>query len=303
MRWGQMLLTGSERGETSPRDLRHWAGGPGPYAAPVDTAAVSQDQVEQFARDGVVCVRGVFDPAEVARAEAAIEEVLRRPGDLALVASGEDDPGRFVEDFRRWTDVPGIEQLARHSRVPEIAAALLRSPRVRLYHDHVLVKEGRTAQRTPWHQDQPYYDVDGRGVSAWIPVDPVPAAGSLELLAGTHAGPWLMPRTFLTGEARWFPEGSLEELPDVEADRAAFDIRAYELEPGDAVFFDFLTVHGAPGFPFPGRRRVLSLRYLSDEARHAPRSWRTSPPFEELAGQLPAGAELDHPLFPVVWPR
>ncbi len=269
----------------------------------MDTGRVSQEQVDAFARDGVVCVRGVFDPAEVARAERAIEEVLRRPGDLALTASRPEDPGRFVEDFCRWTDVPEVADLALHSRVPEIAAALLRSPRVRLYHDHVLVKEGGTAQRTPWHQDQPYYNVDGRGVSAWIPVDPVPLAGSLELLAGSHAGPWLMPRTFMTGEARWFPEGSLAELPDVEADRSAHDIRAFELQPGDAVFFDFLTVHGAPGFPFPGRRRVLSLRYLSEEARHAPRPWRTSPPFEGLADQLPAGAELDHPLFPVVWPR
>lgn len=267
------------------------------------TGPVSQEQVDAFARDGVVCVRGVFDPAEVGRAERAIEEVLRRPGELALTASRPEDPGRFVEDFRRWTDVPDIADLALHSRVPAIAAALLRSPRVRLYHDHVLVKEGGTAQRTPWHQDQPYYNVDGRGVSAWIPVDPVPLAGSLELLAGSHAGPWLMPRTFMTGEARWFPEGSLAELPDVEADRSAHDIRAFDLQPGDAVFFDFLTVHGAPGFPFPGRRRVLSLRYLSDDARHAPRRWRTSPPFEGLADELPAGAELDHPLFPVVWPR
>jgi ectoine hydroxylase-related dioxygenase (phytanoyl-CoA dioxygenase family) len=110
---------------------------------------------------------------------------------------------------------------------------------------------------------QPSYNVDGRGVSAWIPVDPVPAAGCLELLAGSHRGPWLMPRPFLAGEAKWFREGSLAELPDIEADRGAFDIRRYDLEPGDAIFFDFLTVHGAPGFPFGGRRRVLSLRYLS----------------------------------------
>ena len=81
----------------------------------------------------------------------------------------------------------------------------------RFYHDHVLVKEGGTAQRTPWHQDQPYYNVDGHGVSAWIAVDPVPAGGSLQLVAGTHRGPWLMPRTFLRKEARWFPEGSLAE--------------------------------------------------------------------------------------------
>jgi ectoine hydroxylase-related dioxygenase (phytanoyl-CoA dioxygenase family) len=51
--------------------------------------------------------------------------------------------------------------------------------------------------------------VDGHGVSAWIAVDPVPEGGSLELVAGSHRGPWLMPRTFLTRQARWFPEGSL----------------------------------------------------------------------------------------------
>ena len=33
---------------------------------------------------------------------------------------------------------------------------------VRLYHDHMLVKEPGTKQETPWHQDQPYYNVDGR---------------------------------------------------------------------------------------------------------------------------------------------
>jgi ectoine hydroxylase-related dioxygenase (phytanoyl-CoA dioxygenase family) len=261
-----------------------------------------EEMAAAFSRDGVVCVRSVLSPAEVAVAAAAIDAVLAGPGPLAQVASGTGDPGAFTEDFCRWREVPGIEQLARHSRVPAVAAALMGTPRVRFYHDHVLVKEGGTRQRTPWHQDQPYYNVDGQGVSAWIPVDPVPEDGCLELVAGTHRGPWLMPRTFLLGEARWFPEGSLAELPDVDADRSAFDIRRFRLAPGDAIFFDFLTVHGAPGFPRPGRRRVLSLRYLSADARHAPRTWRTSPPFDGLAEQLPAGAPMDHPLFPVVWP-
>jgi ectoine hydroxylase-related dioxygenase (phytanoyl-CoA dioxygenase family) len=256
-----------------------------------------------FAADGVVCVRAALDPGEVAVAARGIDAVLASPGPLALVASGAGDPGTFTEDFRRWQQVPEIGRLALHSRVPAIAAVLMATPQVRFYHDHVLVKEGGTRQRTPWHQDQPYYNVDGRGVSAWIPVDPVPEAGCLELVAGSHRGPWLMPRTFLLGEARWFPEGSLAELPDIEADRDAFDIRRFDLAPGDAIFFDFLTVHGAPGFPSAGRRRVLSLRYLSAGARHAPRPWRTSPPFEGLDGELTAGAAMDHPLFPVVWPR
>ena len=91
------------------------------------------------------------------------------------MASGADDPGVFTEDFCRWREIPQIGRLARYSRVPALAAAVMATPQVRLYHDHVLVKEGRTRQRTPWHQHQPYYNVDGHGVSAWIAVAPVPA--------------------------------------------------------------------------------------------------------------------------------
>ena len=255
-----------------------------------------------FARDGVVCLRGVLDAGEVAAAAGAIDAVLARPGPLAQVASGADDPGAFTEDFCRWREIPQIEQLARYSRVPALAAAVMATPQVRFYHDHVLVKEGRTRQRTPWHQDQPYYNVDGHSVSAWIAVDPVPEGGGLELVAGSHRGPWLMPRTFLHKQARWFPEGSLAELPDIDANPGGFDIRRFALQAGDAIFFDFLTVHAAPGFPYPARRRILSVRYLSADARHAPRTWHTSPPFDDLRAELPAGVAMDHPLFPVVWP-
>jgi ectoine hydroxylase-related dioxygenase (phytanoyl-CoA dioxygenase family) len=265
-------------------------------------ALADEDAAAAFARDGVVCVRQVLSTDEVTAAADAIDAVLAGAGPLRQVASGADDPGAFVEDFCRWQEIPQIERLARHSRVPAVAAALMATPELRFYHDHVLVKEAATTQRTPWHQDQPYYDVDGHGVSAWIAVDPVPEGGSLELLAGSHRGPWLMPRTFLTKEARWFPEGSLAELPDIDADPGAFDVRRFALQPGDAIFFDFMTVHGAPGFPYRSRRRVLSLRYLAADIRHAPRPWRTSPPFDGLEASLPAGAAMDHPLFPVVWP-
>ena len=269
------------------------------------TSLLTADEIEAYHRDGVLVVRGVLTPEEVELAREAVEEVLASSGVLTQVASGVDDPGRFVEDFRRWQELPRIERLALRSAVPRYAVELLErwtppGRPVRFYHDHVLVKEGGTRQRTPWHQDQPYYNVDGHGTSAWIPVDPVPLAGCLELVAGSHDGPWKMPRTFLDGKAKWFPEGTLEELPDIDSERGAYDIRAADLQPGDAIFFDFLTIHGAPGFPFDGRRRVLSLRYLAGDATHAPREWVTSPPFDELRGVLPEGGPMDDPLFPVV---
>jgi hypothetical protein len=39
--------------------------------------------------------------------------VLASPGPLAQVASGPGDQGAFTEDFCRWREVGGIEQLAR----------------------------------------------------------------------------------------------------------------------------------------------------------------------------------------------
>jgi ectoine hydroxylase-related dioxygenase (phytanoyl-CoA dioxygenase family) len=254
-----------------------------------------------FAADGAVCVRGAFGPDEVALAAGAIEATLARLSPTAKRASGDDD-GAFVEDFCRWGDIPAIEELARTSAAAAIAAELTGATTVRLYHDHVLVKEAGTRQRTPWHQDLPYYNVDGRQVvSMWMPVDPVPRASSLELVAGSHLGPWYMPRTFLDGQARWFPEGTLAELPDIDGRPDEHRILAWDLEPGDAVFFHMLSLHAAAGFPGPGRRRVLSLRFLGDDAVHAPRRWATSPPFPGLAEELPAGAPMDHPLFPVLW--
>ncbi|BFO55659.1 phytanoyl-CoA dioxygenase family protein [Acidovorax sacchari] len=262
---------------------------------------VTPDLVADFARDGAVCIRQLLTPGEVALLREGIDANLATPSQRAKVASRPDDPGRFFEDFCNWQDIPAFGRFIGETPVALAAQRLMQSRGVRLYHDHVLVKEPGTRQRTPWHQDQPYYNIDGaQNISCWIPVDPVPRAGTLEFVAGSHRGPWLMPRSFMDHQAKWFPEGSLQDLPDVEADRSAFDILGWDIEPGDVVCFHMLTLHAAGGFEGPGRRRVFSVRFLGDDVRHAPRAWRTSPEFPGLADELPAGAPMVHPLFPLL---
>ena len=254
-----------------------------------------------YQRDGAVCVRGAFSPDELAWAAQAIEDNLADLSPRAKRASADDD-APFVEDFCNWGHLPAMERFIRQSPAAEIAASLTGSSTIRLYHDHVLVKEPGPRQRTPWHQDLPYYNVEGnRNASMWLPVDPVARPSGLEFIAGSHLGQWYTPRTFLDDEARWFPEGTLAELPDFDAD--GWRVIGWELEPGDAVFFHMLSVHGAGGVQGSARRRVLSVRFLGDDMVHAPRPWVTSPPFPGLDDVLPAGSEMDHPLFPLLWPR
>ena len=254
-----------------------------------------------FATEGVACVRRLLDDAMLALATEAIERALAAPTPLMLRASTEDD-GAFVEDFVTWPTNEAMRELVTHPRLGRLAAHLTDSRVVRLHHDHVLVKEAGTAQRTPWHQDQPYYNVDGRqNVSFWIPIDPVPRSASLEVVVGSQLGPWYLPRTFMDGAAKWFPEGSLAEFPDLNPSAGHVEVRGWSLEPGDAICFHMAAVHGAPGFEGPGRRRVVSVRYVGDDAVHAPRPWRTPPPFPGLEDDLAAGQPFEHPSFPVVW--
>src|ERR1700752_12742 len=100
---------------------------------------VPEDVVAAFARDGVVCLRSVLGPQEVAAAAGASGAVLPAPGPRPQVASAADDPGAFTEDFCRWREIPQIEKLARYSQVPAVAKALMATPQLRFYHDHVLV--------------------------------------------------------------------------------------------------------------------------------------------------------------------
>ncbi|WP_431514503.1 phytanoyl-CoA dioxygenase family protein [Variovorax sp. DAIF25] len=268
-----------------------------------DDRLPSDQQVEEFSRDGAIVLHGVLRPAEVELLRQGIDANLAAPSVRAKVASRPDDPGFFIEDFCNWQEIPAYWDVISRSALPAAAARLTKSTQVRLYHDHMLTKESGTRQRTPWHQDQPYYNVEGsQNVSFWIPVDPVSRASTLELVAGSHKGPWLMPRTFMTNEAKWFPEGALADLPDIEADRAAHDILGWAVEPGDAIAFNMLTLHASAGLEPGRRRRVFSVRMLGEDMRHAPRRWKTSPDFPGLAEQLPAGAPMAHPLFPVLWP-
>ena len=256
-----------------------------------------------YHRDGAVVVRNLLTDDEIDRLRTGVSVVMDDPSPLAVVGRADGEPGVFFEDFCNWSRIPEFEHVIAGSAVAEVGAALMASGSVRLFHDHVLVKSGGTSLPTPWHQDQPYYFVDGRqNVSFWIALDSVPMSATLELLAGSHDGTWYQPRSFIEGTPMVFDEGTLAEVPDIDADLAldsgAHQILRWELSPGDAIAFHMLTLHRANGSA--DRRRAFSVRLLGDDARYALRPNPTSPRFDDL-GTLASGDPFDHPAFPVLW--
>jgi ectoine hydroxylase-related dioxygenase (phytanoyl-CoA dioxygenase family) len=164
----------------------------------------------------------------------------------------------------------------------------------------VLVKEPGTSRPTPWHQDSPYYFVDGRQtVSFWSPMDPVREA-TLRCVAGSHL--WdkpVLPTRWLS-DKNFYPDTDLYmPVPDPDADPENYRVLEWEMEPGDAVAFNYKTLHGARGNNSSKRRRAFSLRLVGDDARYVTRPGPTSPPFP--GHDMVDGQRLREDWFPTIF--
>lgn len=262
-------------------------------------ALVTQDQIDAFQRDGVVLIKGLFKD-HVEQIRSGIDRNMSEPGPYAAENLKEGEGGRFFDDYCNWTRIPEFEDVIRKSPAAEVAADLMQSNKVQVFHDHVLVKEPGTSKATPWHQDGPYYFVDGvQNVSFWSPMDAVTDA-SLRCVAGSHA--WekpVLPTRWLS-EENFFPNEE-DYMPVPDPDAEGMEIREWTMEPGDAVAFNYATLHGARGNTSQNRRRAFSLRLLGDDARYVERPGRTSPPFP--GHEMQPGQVLREDWFPVIFER
>lgn len=255
---------------------------------------VTDEMIAAFARDGAVMIPGLWaDRVEGLR--AGIARNMAEPGPFAAENLRPGEGGRFFDDYCNWTRIPEFAEVIRNSCVAGVAAALMRSDIVQVFHDHVLVKEPGTARPTPWHQDGPYYFVEGsQTISFWSPLDPVREA-SLRLVAGSHL--WerpVLPTRWLSEENFYPDPGAYMPVPDPDAE--GMHVLEWEMMPGDAVAFDFRTLHGARGNQSANRRRAFSLRLVGRDALYVDRPGRTSPPFPGHG--MRAGERLRADWFP-----
>lgn len=258
---------------------------------------LQKEDVTQFQRDGVVLLKGLFDGC-CDKIEEAIEANLASPGPYAAenVKSGEQ--GRFFDDYCNWQRLPSLQHILYHSDVAKTAAGLMQSQTAQLFHDHILVKEPGTFTATPWHQDSPYYCVEGsQTVSFWTVVEAVSDA-TLRCVKGSHL--WqkpVLPKRWLSGEDFYLNTDDYIDVPDPDAE--GMDIAEYPVSPGDAIAFDFKILHGARGNDSPHRRRALSLRFVGDDCVFTQRPGPTSPPFP--GHNMQEGQRLREDWFPILY--
>lgn len=260
---------------------------------------ITQDHIDQYQRDGVVLIRGLFaNQVEQLRAGVAVN--MEDPGPYASNNDKAGESGRFFDDYCNWTRISEFKDAIETSPVAEVAADLMGSKSVQMFHDHVLVKEPGTSMATPWHQDGPYYFVEGQQtISFWSPLDEVTNA-ALRCVAGSHR--WkkeVLPTRWVSEQDFFADDGQYMPVPDPDAEDMT--VLEYPMQPGDAVAFNFKTLHGARGNTSTSRRRAFSLRLVGDDARYVERPGPTSPPYP--GHEMVPGQRLRQDWFPMLLQR
>ena len=276
----------------------------------------------EFRDNGVVFIRGALDRDTMRMAEDAYKWSLAHPSPGAGKFQGKEDSAAvFYQDLANPKALPAYRSMLENSPIADLAADLWDAADVWFMYEQVFLKEGGKSRRTPWHQDASYLPVDGSQIAVvWITFEKVAKENSLELVRGSHRGILYNGSRFDPDDdtAPLYEEGTLPRLPDIEAERAKWDIVSWAVEPGDVLVFHPAMLHGgAPTNP-NNRRRTLSLRFFGDDAVYTPRvrgrSAATEPAipdnpdlprsvFAKLPERLHAGDPFRHPDFLKVRPR
>jgi hypothetical protein len=221
------------------------------------TAPASTEQREQFERDGYLMVRGLLPPEEAASLRDYYTDIHAR---------------RAIEGYNDGLPASDIlyryPRLVHPHRTDDLSRRYMLDPRIaevlwELFGEEPLAAQSMMYYKPPGargqglHQDQmPLRVSPGQCIACWIALDPTGGEnGGMLVVPGSHrlgvvcSGREANEREFYDGGGLRVPKG--------------YQVLQTEMEPGDALFFGGLMIHGSYANRTPDRfRRCFIGHYV-----------------------------------------
>jgi len=273
---------------------------------------VSAEQIEQYQADGVVCVRQAVDPGWIDVLRAGVQRNLDAPSDRARVWNKGADGSRTFYDSQSWKRIGEYERFIRESPLAALAGQLMKCESVNFFFDAIFCRTEGSQFRTPFHQDEPYWSVEGFDTcSAWMPLMPIAKRSCLEFVRGSHATGIRYAQVSFgdmvdDDRDRVHYDDDFVPFPDVERNRDDFEILSWDMEPGDVAIFNARMIHGGSGLLDPDQSlRVFNTQWLGDDARVCFRETGMDPDHSAVmsAAGLTPGDRVGGELYPEIWRR
>ena len=208
---------------------------------------LTQQQIDQYWRDGCIFPIRVMSEADAAELRARLEEFEKATG------------GPLKGSLRHKSHLlfSWLGDLVRQDRIVD-AIEDLYGPNLLCWTTNFFIKEAHNPAFVSWHQDSTYWGLDRPDVvTAWIAfTESNEANGAMGFIPGTHTSDQI-PHRDTFAKDNLLTRGQ-EVAVDVD-ERKAVTIR---LRPGEMSLHHVRLVHGSPPNPSSDRRIGFAIRYI-----------------------------------------
>jgi ectoine hydroxylase-related dioxygenase (phytanoyl-CoA dioxygenase family) len=252
--------------------------------------------IHRFREDGFIRLPNVLGAELLAEVTPEITRMVDEGNRLKNIPFEERTlyDQAFIQVTNLWTRSDRVRDFAFSKRLARIAAELMGTRGVRMWHDQALYKEP-SGGFTPWHVDQQYWPMASpHSVTAWIPLQAIPIEqGPLCFGRGSH-------RKRIGHDLEISGESEQQIGDAVRREKIDEVQQPYAL--GDVSFHLGWTLHRAGPNTTSELRRVFTIIYMDVDMRLAePKNKNQQVDWEGWTPSTPVGEIMDDPLNPILY--
>jgi len=277
---------------------------------------ITPDEVETYHRDGVLLLPGMFDKDWIELLNKGLDANIEAPTRRSRIWYKDTSGRSMFYDHTAWKGIEEYRKFIFNSPAAQICGQLMRSTTINFFFDSVFVRSTGTQFETPWHQDEPYWSVEGYDAcSIWMPLGPVKQKNALSFVPGSHRLKTVF-KQYNFGDLNPvrkknvdqvdFSDIAEQEFPDINADPKRFGVVSWDMQPGDCIAFNGRTMHGGSGkLDDDCELRVFTTKWVGDDVRIKFRDCGMDPDHsaDMIEKNLKPGDRPGTNLYPRIWTR
>ena len=277
---------------------------------------ISSEEINTYQKDGVVLLEALFDSDWIDLLKQGLDSNCKNPTQRARVWDRDAEGRTMFWDSQAWQGIEEYRQFVFDSPAAEVAGRLLKAREINFFFDAVFVRSPGTQFSTPWHQDEPYWSIEGYDTcTIWMPLVPVKKQSALAYVPGSHLNDRIFDQYNFGGlnpdeksdvDQVNFSGISEASIPDIDANPEQYGVVSWDMQPGDCVAFNSRILHGGSGkLGEDEDLQVFTSKWLGDDARIKFRECGMDPDHSATmtAHGLKPGDRPGTDLYPKIWNR
>ncbi len=275
---------------------------------------ITNDEIDTYQRDGVVLLKSLFDSQWIDLLNQGLIKNGENPTHRARTWARDAQGRTMFWDSQAWQGIDEYQQFIFKSPAAEIAGKLLKSKEINFFFDAIFMRSPGTQFSTPWHQDEPYWSIEGYDTcTIWMPLVPVKKKSALAYVPGSHLGNRIFyqpnfgdlnPDGKLDVDQVDFSDIAEDSIPDIDADPERYGVVSWDMQPGDCVAFNSRIVHGGSGkLDADEELRVFTSKWMGDDVHIKFRDCGMDPDHSAIITEygLKPGDRPGTDLYPKIW--